>query len=363
MAFQNIQVIFVLILFLTLHTHVCATRHMPLRAKASSITLGALRMLQVVEFKSSQVSGNSWCTSLLWSSRAQSIASLSVTHPHLPGILNFLQPDQMAAPFAVSFDIWTPISPAPQLRDLRLTTQSVSPPLDTHKLLHTRTHTRGRLRPMETLGSFDGPPRSHLLNLLCADIVSGGPLSFGLHMRFFNYVLHFTVLVGVIPPLSTPTPLLTVGSRPEDRLLITSKQGHTTSNLFSFFGTLIWIQQDDRYHKHYNVYASASFNSRSKSSERLGLCSAFLFHVVHVSVSVIDSCCCLLYRGLGALSLDYFTGNKEKLVTAGPDKLSGLVRFTGSWLHHGLGSPQGSAARMRLWHNGTVWVFSLLRLH
>lgn len=139
---SKLYVIFVLILSLASHTHVCATRRMPLRAKASSITLGPLRMLQVVEFKSSQVSGNSWCTSLLWSSRAQSFASLSVTHPHLPGILNFLQPDQMAAPFAVSFDIWTPISPAPQHRDLRLTTQSVSPPPDAHKLLHTRTHTR-----------------------------------------------------------------------------------------------------------------------------------------------------------------------------------------------------------------------------
>lgn len=74
----------------------------------------------------------------------------------------------------------------------------------------------------------------------------------------------------------------------------------------------------------------------------------FFFHVVHVSESVIDSCCCLLYRGLGPLSLDYFTGNKEKLVTAGPDKLSGLARFTGSWFRHGLGSPQGSAARMIL---------------
>lgn len=139
---SSLYMIFVLILFLAPRTHVCATRHMPLRAKASSITLGPLRMPQVVEFKSSQVSGNSWCTSLLWSSRAQSFASLSVTHPHLPGILNFLQPDQMAAPFAVSFDIWTPISAAPQHRDLRLTTQSVSPPPDTHKLLHTRTHTR-----------------------------------------------------------------------------------------------------------------------------------------------------------------------------------------------------------------------------
>lgn len=69
-------------------------------------------------------------------------------------------------------------------------------------------------------------------------------------------------------------------------------------------------------------------------------------HVVHVSEPVIDSYCCLLCRALGRHSLDYFTGNKEKLVTAGPEKRSGLARFTGSWFHYGLGSPQGSAAMM-----------------
>lgn len=70
--------------------------------------------------------------------------------------------------------------------------------------------------------------------------------------------------------------------------------------------------------------------------------------MVHVSESVIDSCCCMICRGLGQLSLDYFTGNKKKLVTAGPEKHFGLARFTGSWFHHGSGSPQGSAAMIRL---------------
>ena len=83
--------------------------------------------------------------------------------------------------------------------DLRLTTHSVSPPLPADAL-----------RPLETLGLFDGTaepplnppgvPSSYLLNLLCP-LWYGfrRPLSFGLHSGFFNYVVHFTCLCSFTP--------------------------------------------------------------------------------------------------------------------------------------------------------------------
>lgn len=70
--------------------------------------------------------------------------------------------------------------------------------------------------------------------------------------------------------------------------------------------------------------------------------------MVRVSESVIDGCRRMLCGRLGRLPLDCFTGNEKKLVTAGPEKRSGLARFTGSWFHHGLGPPQGSAPTRRV---------------
>lgn len=88
--------------------------------------------------------------------------------------------------------------------DLRLTTHSVSPPL-----------LADALRPLETLGPFDGTaevppnppplpppgvPSSYLLNLLCPQWYGfRKPLSFGLHSGFFNYVVHFTCLCSFTP--------------------------------------------------------------------------------------------------------------------------------------------------------------------
>lgn len=52
------------------------------------------------------------------------------------------------------------------------------------------------------------------------------PLSFGLHTGFFNYVVHFTLLVGVYPPQ--------VGSRAEDSSLINLQQEYDFSVLLFY---------------------------------------------------------------------------------------------------------------------------------
>lgn len=166
-----------------------ANHHYPL---APFITLNMYVTLQVVELRK-------WKQLVLFraqNSRAWGFVALSVSGPHLLGILNFLQAHEMAAPWLHPLIYGHP----------------------SHWLfnigIYAWQHSQCHLQPINTCAHTNTPQCEAPLNIvlfsqptqkLFIKFVSWwyrfiDPLSFKLHTGFFNYVVHFTLLVMVYPP-------------------------------------------------------------------------------------------------------------------------------------------------------------------